>query len=345
MHTVYFNRGFSAYSFMISSLKAKWIRSSLKVVITHGSKDPYLMEVADHFEVEPQCSGEAYLDYILEVCTRHKVDVFFPRKHVSSLAQHRARFEERGIKVAFVGSAEHYALFDHKLNACLDLQRRGLTLIPQVELVHDYSAFQAAYERIRATSLDPERDQRETVCLKPNEGIGGKGFMRISHRRTELEDLFRESVHSISYTRLDRALREADPFPELLLSTYLSGDEISVDCIGDRGDLLAAYPRVYLSKHEQRFEDHPDLIEACREICRAYELSHLFNVQFKRHHGAWYFIELNTRSAAGAHRITALGVCPLSVSLALCLGEQPTRDLSISWGASVRRVERYERSE
>ena len=342
MLTLYFNRSFSATSFLISSLKSMWRDEELRIVISHGQEDPYLIEVADVFLLEPDYERESYLEFILDTCDRFNVDVFFPRKHVNYLAQQQERFTEINVHVTFIGNADVYELFDHKLNASLELRERGLTLIPESALVRDYETFTTEYHRIRSTSLSSEKDRTETVCLKPNIGIGGKGFMRISHHRSEFDDLFRESLHSIAFKRLDRGLSKANPFPELLLSTYLSGEEVSVDCIGNRGELLAAYPRVYLNKYEQRFEDHSDLTEICRAICKAYHLSYLFNVQFKRHRGEWYFIELNTRSAAGAHRICALDICPLSIALNLCLGRSLSSDLSIDWGSIVRRIEKYE---
>ena len=349
MLTLYFNRSFSATSFLIQSLRQHWSHQELHIIISHSQSDPYLAKVADHFEIEPAIEGEAYLEYILEMCKRFKVDVFFPRKNVTYLAHHRDQFESLGIKVAFVTDAQTYVLFDDKLNASYDLRERGFVEIPESALVSNYEKFQAEYERIRKHRLNSQSKSREVVCLKPNTGIGGKGFMRISHGRTEFEDLFRESVHSVAYGRLDRALKSAQPFPQLLLATYLNGLEVSVDCIGYQGQLLAAYPRIYLNKYEQRFDDYPELIEACRRICGAYQLSYLFNVQFKQHHGQWYFIELNTRSAAGAHRVIALGICPLSLTLDLCLHaphslqDSMSLSLNIEWGSVVRREESYQR--
>ena len=342
MLTLYFNRSFSATSFLIRSLRQRWRGEELQIIISHGREDPHLREVADHFELEPKAKGESYFDYVFEVCKRHKVDVFFPRKHVTYLASHRDRFDRIGVKVAFVGEHHIYELFDHKLRASEALGGQNILEIPETSLVSDYKTFHQEYERIRESPLVPDSSSLETVCLKPNIGIGGKGFMRIAHQRTAFEDLFRESIHSISFTRLDQALRDADPFPELLLATYLNGLEVSVDCIGNKGQLLAAYPRIYVNKYEQRFDDYPELTDICRAICQTYKLSYLFNVQFKQHHGRWFFIELNTRSAAGAHRLCSLKVCPLSAALNLCLDQSIDQPLDIEWGSVVRRVETYE---
>lgn len=341
MITIYFNRCFSAYSFLIESLKSKWDTEELKLVVSHSTTDPYLQKVADHFELEPKCDGQDYLNYVLSICQKYQVDVFFPRKHVSYLALHKTAFDALNIKCAFVTTHDHYKLFDHKFNATNELAKQALVKRPEVALVDSFESFEQHYHNIRNTRLDGVSGRYESVCLKPNIGIGGKGFMRISHQRSELDDLFRDSVHSVSYSRLKRTLSTAHPFPELLLSTYLKDKELSVDCIGHQGVLLAAYPRRYINKYEQVFEMHPVLIESCRQICATYQLSYLFNIQFKRHRNEWYFIEVNTRSAAGSHRICALNICPLSVSLKLILNQPPNEDLSIKWGSVVQRSEDY----
>ena len=339
MLTLYFNRCFSAYAFLIESLKDSW-EDQLQVIISHSNPDPNLMRVADHFELEPSVDGEKYLEFILQTCKKYQVDVFFPRKHVTYLSQYRNEFSTLGIHCAFVCSTEHYQLFDHKFNATQHLLEQDLISAPHVALVDDFSQFETQYHRIRSNRLD-DSEGHETVCLKPNIGIGGKGFMRISHRRTEQDDLFRDSLHSIAYSRLRRTLKEMQPFPNLLLSTYLQDEELSVDCIGHEGQLLAAFPRSYVNKYEQRYEYQPELIETCRQISSHYQLNYLYNIQFKKHRGEWYFIELNTRSAAGAHRICPMQVCPLSITLKLILKQPITDDLSIQWGQLIQRREHY----
>ena len=340
MLTLYFNRCFSAYAFLIESLKDSWEGDQLKVIISHSNPDPYLMRVADHFEIEPHLDNEMYLDFILQTCKKYQVDVFFPRKHVTSLSQYRNEFAALGVHCAFVCSTEHYQLFDHKFNATQHLLEQNLVNAPHTALVESYNQFETHYHRIRSNRLDNSKGH-ETVCLKPNVGIGGKGFMRISHHRSEQDDLFRESLHSIAYSRLKRTLREMLPFPSLLLSTYLQDEELSVDCIGHQGDLLAAYPRFYVNKYEQRYEYLPELIETCRQITSRYQLNYLYNVQFKKHRGQWYFIELNTRSAAGAHRICPMQVCPLSITLKMILKKPITDNLSIKWDQLIQRQELY----
>lgn len=341
MIVVYFNRSFSATSHHIQALRQAWSHGALKIIISHSTLDLGLQRVADHFEIEPEdLDDQSYLDYILKICSTYQVNVFYPRKRAELLVKYQEHFRSLGVKVAFVGSAEVYELFDHKISACDALEMQGMIASPARAFVQSYEEFLEAYEKIRNTPLNPQQ-QHETVCLKPNIGIGGKGFMKISHHRSETEDLFRDSLHSISFSRLKRDLENLKPFPELLLSTYLEGEEYSIDCLAYQGCLYAAYPRFYVSKHEQRFDHLSDLIELCRKICTHYHLSYHFNVQVKKHYGCWYFIELNTRWAAGSHRITSLGVVPLMASLELLTIGHTTARLEIEWGRSVLRQETY----
>ena len=349
MTTLYLNRSFSATSFAIRDLRKRWIYDPLRVVMSHSALDPYLADSVNHLEVEPQFEiksdeGQtAYVDYVLEQCRTHKAQILLPRYQATLLAAAQDRFKAQGIEMILVGDASIYQLFDDKFSAGRELESLGLIKSPQCALVNDYPSFLKAYDELRHTPLGSSTGT-EQVCLKPNVGVGGKGFMRIAHHRSELEDLFRESIHSVSFARLERTLRHADPFPELLLSTYLRGDEYSIDCIAHQGELLAAYPRVYLNKYEQRFDDRPELVEICRRICARYKLNYLFNIQVKEHRGEWYFIELNTRMAAGSHRIVALGVSPLTAALELATQRTPSLSFEIEWGSVVRRQEVYVQS-
>ena len=346
MTTLYLNRSFSATSFVLHDLRAKWTHDPLRIVMSHSKIDPYLAECVDHLEVEPRFDfvseegREAYVSYLLEQCRKHEVNYMLPRYQATIIAAARDRFKAQGVSLILVGDAEVYQLFDDKFRAGQTLETLGLIPSPRCALVSSYYGFQEVYHELRHTPLN-DSAEREQVCLKPNVGVGGKGFMRIAHHRSELEDLFRESVHSISFARLDRALSHADPFPKLLLSTYLSGVEYSIDCIADHGTLLAAYPRVYLNKYEQRFDHRPELIKLCRDVCAHFKLNALFNLQVKEHRGVWYFIELNTRMAAGAHRITTLGVSPLKHALELESRRPLSGSLDIKWGSVVRRQEIY----
>ena len=314
--------------------------------MSHSKLDPYLMDSVDHLDVEPRFDFNtveghtSYIEYLLEQCRHYKVDVFLPRYQATTIVASHERFKAIGVELMAVGDADIYRLFDDKFDAGQQLEKLSLIPSPRCALVSSYEQFTQAYYEIRHTSLGASTD-REQVCLKPNVGVGGKGFMRIAHHRSELEDLFRESIHSISYTRLDRVLKDADPFPELLLSTYLSGVEYSIDCLADRGRLLAAYPRIYVNKYEQRFDDHPELVQICQEICAHFQLNYLFNIQVKKHRGSWYFIELNTRMAAGSHRISTLGVSPLTAALELATQRTISGSLDIEWGSIVRRQEMY----
>ncbi|WP_424648691.1 ATP-grasp domain-containing protein [Castellaniella sp.] len=103
------------------------------------------------------------------------------------------------------------------------------------------------------------------VFLKPDEGQGGKGAFRVDSR-----------------AELDFYL---DRFPDLLITEYLPGDELSVDCFTDfRGDLLFIGPRT-----RERVQmgisfrtSKVDLSDEIKDIAYAINNSLRLN-------GAWFF--------------------------------------------------------
>jgi hypothetical protein len=332
---VFLNNSFSAVSYTLTDLVARWRHGPLRVVLSHSQEDPYLEAVADHFEIEPQdLDDQAYVEYCLEICRRHSIDVMVPRKRVNILARAAERFRELGVEVMWVADADIYDLLDDKLATLRNVESHGIVAVPDSYLVSDYRSFSEAYDRIRAAG--------DRACIKPNIGIGGKGFKVIKHHRTEIMDALQPGSMSISWTLLDRVLREAGSFSPVLMSTYLRGKEYSVDCLGHNGQLVAGAPRIYVNKHFQRIDDCPELLELSRVLTEHFGLSYLFNTQFRRHRGVWHLLEINTRMAAGMHRIQKVGFNFLQQALEMSMGLPITPSEEPRWGTQIFKRISYE---
>jgi hypothetical protein len=330
---IYFNRSFSATSHSINALKQTWRHEPLEVIVSHGQRDRALDRSADVFTIEPKFEGEAYLEWILSHCQKHDVRFFLPRKNVLYLSRYRDRFEALGIEGMWVTCPETYELLNDKNRANQDVISSGIVSVPHSCVVENYEDFMTHYESIRAHG--------DEACIKPVAGIGGKGFKRIKHDLSEYDELKKGSPISISFQRLERCLRTAQRFKPLLLATYLKGREYSVDCLAYEGELISATPRRYVGKREQVVERVETLIESCAALTRRWSLSYLFNIQFRQHRKEWHFIEINTRMAAGSHRLTTLGVHQLPNALELLSGRAPSHPLDVPWGQRVYCREDY----
>ena len=63
---------------------------------------PYsiLNSVCDAWYTEPEdVKGEEYIDFCLDFCKKHEIDVFLPHRHFLTVSQYKSRFEEQGVKV------------------------------------------------------------------------------------------------------------------------------------------------------------------------------------------------------------------------------------------------------
>ncbi|MBV71162.1 MAG: hypothetical protein CMH52_07400 [Myxococcales bacterium] len=325
---LYFNNAFSALSYSIQWLRRDWPSDDLSIVISHSRPDPYLEAVADHFEVEPAgLDDAAYTQYCVDMCRQHSVDVMIPRKRVTVLARSAGAFERAGIRVMWSASADQYARLDDKAKTLRSVRDAGIMSVPNPIIVNDKASFTEGFKR-----LSQSGDQ---VCMKPNIGVGGRGFRIIDRRRTRLDDVFSPDPLRVGYDTIMDALDETRTPEPILLNTYLDGDEYSVDCLAHRGQLLYAIPRMYIDKHHQRIDDVPDLAAYCQRLVSHFELDSLFNIQFRQHRGQWHLIEINPRMAAGMHRTRFSGPNLLAEALILLEEGALGPGVSVRWDCEI----------
>jgi predicted ATP-grasp superfamily ATP-dependent carboligase len=82
-------------------------------------------------------------------------------------------------------------------------------------------------------------------------------------------------------TRVVReAIAEAGIIPDLLVMQHLPGTEWSVDCLCDRGRIIAGFVRTK-RKHTQIIDANPQLMALAARVAAVFDLSNLVNIQFK----------------------------------------------------------------
>lgn len=327
---IYFNRSYSTLPFSINILKRVWPHGRLHVLCSHAVPSQELQDQADHFVHEPRGEpSDDYIEFILKTCKEHQVQFLLPRKNANLIAKRSEMFKNIGCKPMVIGDYTIYQKLQDKLQSCSEVEAAGIVKSPSQFKVTTYDQYREAIEKIY--------DQGDEACIKPLRGSGGKGFRKIYRDRSEFEEFLRGSSLSVSSARLDSMLSQLDAFPSMLLGSYLNGKEYSVDCLGFKGELLVAVPRMYLHDREQRLDRVEELIEISRQLCRHWNLSYLFNFQFRMHDGEWHFIEANARAAAGAFRQELTGLHLLPAALELLCGREVSFPMEPKWGTRIRK--------
>lgn len=330
---VYFNRCFSMTSKIIQIFLSHPDTHKFKIFISHGCANDYLEDVADYFEVEPSLSGRDYVDYCLNFCLKFKINIFVPRYNVTTLIDYEGEFNRIGVKVMFIGNSKTYQILDSKVKTYEALNNTDIVAIPKTFCVKNYDEFQTAYKKITAIG--------SSACMKPISGIGGNGFKKIIESMTEIDEL-QTSGSTIAKNRVARVLQDSQNVEPFIVMEYLEGDEFSIDCLGNKGELLRAIPRRKLDYYHQNIEHRANLIAIAQKLTKWFNLSYLYNIQLKYHKGKVYLIEINTRMSAGIHKSSLAGVNFLYLAIKLLMKEVVTTSEAIRWDFQIRTLESYD---
>lgn len=293
MKRIWFNHWFSAAYNIITMLKDA--NPDYHVIGTNENEQSVISLACDEWYTEPAVKGDKYVDFCLEFCKEHKVDVFLPRREMLSISNRVEEFQSIGVKVM----VENYgiaSILNHKDKAYEFLKEKGITTIPPYYTVTTIKDFENAYESLANTF--------DKVCIKFVHDEGGKSFRLIDNNRKGYAALFKKQNTRMTYDAIHEALSERGVFSPLMVMPYLPGDEISADCLSTSKGLIVL-PRIKGSTRIERIEFNDDVIEKVVDIYDVIKLQWPCNIQFKYLDGVPYFLEVNTRMSGGVQMACA----------------------------------------
>jgi hypothetical protein len=256
---------------------------------------------ADHPGQEVALTGDDYVSWALDFCREHRIEAFLPLHRLAAIAGAVDEFEAIGTRVMVCGPKPTIDLLDDKVAVSDECVAHGLVEVPAHEVVDDLAMFLAARDRLRGLGY--------RVCMKPVIATGGEGF-RILDEGDPAQLVTGAAAWRIGDAEAERALAASDPFPRLIIAEYLDGPEWSIDCLADRGHMLAAIPRRKQGGRVQVLDDEPGLVDLATQVAAHFGLSYLFNVQVRAAATGWpaKLLEVNPRPAAGSNVSCASGV-------------------------------------
>ncbi|QMU78700.1 ATP-grasp domain protein [Streptacidiphilus sp. PB12-B1b] len=317
---IWLNRTYAENAFFVALLRENADQVDVEVHATHVDPDSPVLRAADVSSLEPdQLSPAAYVEFALDYCTRHRIDLFLPRLHQQAVAAQRAEFAAAGTTVVSPPSSA-IELFSDKATAYEALAAAGLP-VPPWWRVRDSAALLAAVEEIEADGGTP--------CLKPVTGAGGEGFRMLSRKPFSLARLAGSPSWSVGLDQvleaLDRAaeLTPGVPPVDWLVMPHLAGPEVSVDCLVDpEGRLRGAIGRTKEGRR-RGFTLDPAYLAPAAELAEGFCLSYLTNIQFRHHRGVPVLLDINTRPSGGLHQLSRCGVNFPWAAVQLALGREP----------------------
>lgn len=190
-----------------------------------------LLFVDKYYQV-PRYKDSTYVDVLLDICNKEKVDVFFP--HISMelpyILKRMGDFEKLGVKVA-ISDNETLATANSKFKLYEFMKKRGLT-VPNYFLVDSSATLKS---RIAELGYP-----QKPIVVKMSENSGSRG-VRIVRADLSKSELFMHDKPSSMNVTLDEMCEIIDgcyPVPEMMAMEFLPGVEYTVDLLADHGKTL-----------------------------------------------------------------------------------------------------------
>ena len=308
MILVWFNHWFSTVYDIIELM-----REGGDVRIIGSSRNAYAVqrEVSDEWYAEPDISGREYVDFCLAFCREHGVDVFVPRRQMTEISACAGEFAAIGVKLLTERHELVSLLADKRLT--YEYFRDSSSIkVPGYRIVTDRAGFEAGYAELR--------EKYDRLCIKFAKDEGALSFRKITERRTV--DLRCYVSSEVTFDELCGYLDEHSGEREIMLMPYLSGTEISADCMMTDSGLVTVPRFKSFGRHEFVRYD-ADILRACETIAGALKPEFPCNIQFRMLGDVPYLLEINPRMSGGVQMsVLASGVNFPPLALMKLLGRE-----------------------
>lgn len=297
MINLWFNQGFSGVRDAVKMIGEEK-GANVRLLASHRDPGAPVLAAADVGFVEPaidrrdEAGIAAYVDYCIEVCATHRIDLFVAQRGVIDMAARGDEFARIGTRLAATAPPETLRLVEDKSRFYTAACAAGIPM-PWTREIGDGEGFDAACAELVERGLG--------ACVKPPHGVFGSGYWRLDPQLSLFATLMAADRHCIAPATMRRAIEDASGEVRLLVLEHLPGTEWSLDCIARDGELVVGVARRKLGRAQQLEVAGPIFAIAARAIA-AFGLSGLINLQFKaadRDETDIRLLEINSRMSGG----------------------------------------------
>ena len=205
---------------------------NIRLIGADMTSDPSAKYLVDVFYKVPPVSSDDYIDRILEICKKERVDIYFPSisAEVTKVAARREEFEDIGVKIS-ISNLESVEIANNKLYTYQVLEAAGIP-VPKYYGVHSVEDF---INGCRYMGY-PEKP----VCIKIVDGSGSRGVRIIDANKSRYDIFANEKPNSFytSYEDMLSVLKSASKLREMMLVEFMHGPEYTVDLLANEGQTL-----------------------------------------------------------------------------------------------------------
>ena len=212
---------------LISNLKLQ--DKNIFILGTNANEQAIGRWLCDDFAVVPWAYDENYVDTIINLVKKNKIDIVFPQTSWEMF--HLSKAAERIEKHCKLLASKHDLVAICENKYLMYKHFEGKIDVPEFYLVKTIAELIEAAKKLGY----PEKD----VVFKPPEGKGARGVRVLTEKSNRYDLLFngRPFAKFISMDELKSTLGEKE-IPPLMIMEYLDGVELKIDPVLQNGEIL-----------------------------------------------------------------------------------------------------------
>ena len=300
------------------------------------NNDPTILQMMDVMVQVPAATSPDYIDCLLDICKKEKVDILMPimSAELPALVKNREKFREIGTIVS-VSDLDSVLIANNKYRLYQFMQQNGMH-VPRFCRIQHADEMKDAFAYVGYPDVP--------VCVKATELSGSRGIRIVDPSKSRFDILFGEKPNSffITYDELEAVLHEKDSMPEMLVMEALPGAEFSIDLVADHGEILYMAARqsnsitASIPMESTLFHDEEGY-QIARNVIKLLRLDGNADLDFKYDkNGRPVLMEINPRLAATMRIFKEGGMNLPYLRVKQLLGEQ-LPDCTITTGVKMKR--------
>ena len=309
---------------VIDCLKNNYEKRKIKIICTDMEEKELLKNKADGFYIVPKGNSKKFINIILKICQKEKIDIIIPGNadEILSISKNIELFNSRNIKTT-ISNFNNLNIILNKEKTYSKLKKIGIN-IPEYYRVKNYKEFLQAIKKLGYP--------KKNICFKPSkysESGGTRGFRILRQKNTAKKIMLHKKPDSveIDFETTKSALKNTGPI-DLLVMEHLPGDEFSTYVFAEKGKMIYCISnlRQKLDRYysfEAKIQKNKKIEIMCKKIIEELELTSNVNIQFKNSkNNIPKLIEINPRIGGTIILPSVSGINLPYLAIKQCLNEK-----------------------